>query len=234
MFKKVLAGGLTLGTAAFAYSRYNIHFIPSNKSQVYANRYPNSDPNFDVKKLDQTKIDAYIIDDHYSKIAQIKIPSTAITNLNRSTIANVETAEYETNDAIASGIEMNTGERGERYMHYGKGNHTIVNGLRFEIDKPVTTTDGRPPEKPIKFYLTYEAAFSRTNNVHDGIVTRYYPEGQIKSETCYYEHNKNGTHKSYYPDGKLCETGINRNDKPKGTWIWRDQEKQNYEITIHL
>lgn len=242
MLKKILTGGLVLGTSAYGYSTYKLHFTPSKHAQECAIG------KFIPKDLEKPTI-GYCTDE-FQNIIEISVPVDAKSTLGNYMV-NSETGKFTTDKAFTKGIDRNSS------MRYDVGLKNITNGKNYTIGNLVTREDGSPLDKPFEFFLTPITANSysefpdrgkRTicqndnSAIEDQVytidygntVTRYYDNGVVCTETEYNKisYKKNGIYRSYWPDGTLERTGRYKNDERTGMWISRDETGKDFIISL--
>jgi antitoxin component YwqK of YwqJK toxin-antitoxin module len=166
-------------------------------------------------------------------VVTLEIPSDALTNMGRSSIAVRETAKYRANKAIILKIEDVEGNCYETATSFNYDKKSLAYKVGELLEEPSYNMN---PEAVcaagIHFFLDrHVAELYGREMVVNGLYQVWYANGQKREETTYVNGKRNGLYQMWYANGQKCEEYTYVDEKRHGlyqSWYENGQKCEEY------
>jgi len=82
-----------------------------------------------------------------------------------------------------------------------------------------------------EFWGTTLASYkSEGEDLRNGTAKTWHPNGQLQQDGSYHNGKKTGTFTYWYENGQISTTGEYRDDKPEGNWVWYHENGQKSAV----
>lgn len=159
----------------------------------------------------------------------LEIPEDALTNLERRSIVNKQTAMYRTNKAKVIKIEdrngtlYQTSEISDALKTLYVDENKYIYRVGESIEDPMYHTDVENGRHGIYFFLAKKVAcqynfnlIGNFNPIKDGYVVTWYPNGQKSSEGAIKNGDEEGWWQYWHINGQKYSEGLYKNGKKAG------------------
>jgi antitoxin component YwqK of YwqJK toxin-antitoxin module len=166
-------------------------------------------------------------------VVTLEIPSDALTNMNRSSVVEKETAKYRANKVKVLKIED---EQGNCYPSATSFNHnnsldykvgTVIEEPSYNVDPEVVCAEG------IHYFLNRRVAeLYGLKDVANGLFERWFDDGKKWEECSYVDGKRHGLYQLWHKNGQKWEESSYVAGKMHGLYqLWYENGKKREETT---
>jgi len=152
-------------------------------------------------------------------IITLKLFQNSKTNINRPNVVNKNYAKFRTDQAFVVNIKFKISIEGEKNPETISSDYDHLFIYRIGEIVKVNDYDENDYTSGIHFYLTEEAAFYGNFFPENGLMKKWYDNGQIAEEGTYYNNKKEGKWIEWYENGQIFKEGKYKNGERIGKWI---------------